>query len=153
MSESLRDLLAPTDTFARRHLGDDAGETAAMLDVLGYRSLDALVDAAVPPSIRRGALKLPAALGESAALAELRAIASENKVFRSFIGLGYSDTHTPDVYNRFTCSNDDTEGACATGTSIGGGIQRARIQINAGNTVFADGMTGTNPVYSLFYDP
>ncbi|MCU0672935.1 MAG: hypothetical protein MUE69_09125 [Myxococcota bacterium] len=65
----------------------------------------------------------------------------------------YSDTHTPDVYNRFTCNDDDTEGACATGTSIGGGIQRARIQINAGNTVFADGMTGTNPVYSLFYDP
>ena len=65
----------------------------------------------------------------------------------------YSETHTPDLYTRFTCSDDDTEGACATGTGIGGGIQRARIQVNAGNFVFADGMTGTGPVYSLFYDP
>lgn len=65
----------------------------------------------------------------------------------------YAESHTPDVYTRFTCSDDDTERACATGTSIGGGLQRARIQVNAGNFVFADGMTGTGPVYSLFFDP
>src|SRR3954469_522199 len=97
---SARDLLAPTDTFARRHLGDDAADTAAMLGLLGYPSLDALVDAAVPPQIRREALKVPAALGESAALAELRTVAGENKIFRSCIGLGYSDTHTPPVVQR-----------------------------------------------------
>src|SRR5690606_29990479 len=95
-----RDLFEPTDTFARRHLGDDAAETAALLATLGYDSLDGLVDAAVPPQIRREAMTLPAALGESAALAELRGIASENKVFRSFIGLGYHDTHTPPVIQR-----------------------------------------------------
>lgn len=78
---SLRDLLAPTDTFARRHNGGDVTETAEMLGALGYSTLDALVDAAVPAHIRREALDLPAAAGESAALAELRAIASQNQVF------------------------------------------------------------------------
>ncbi|MSU22529.1 MAG: glycine dehydrogenase (aminomethyl-transferring) [Opitutus sp.] len=102
---SSADLLAPTDTFARRHTGDHAAETAAMLALLGYPSVDALVDAAVPPHIRRGPLNLPAASGESAALAELRSLASENKVFRSFIGLGYHGTHTPGVIQRNILEN------------------------------------------------
>jgi glycine dehydrogenase len=97
---SLRDLLAPTDTFARRHHGENAAETAEMLTRLGYDSLEALADAAVPPQIRRGLLNLPAASGESAALAELRSVATENKVFRSFIGMGYYDTVTPPVIQR-----------------------------------------------------
>ena len=97
---SPRELLAPTDTFARRHLGDSSADPAAMLGQLGFANLEALIDAAVPPAIRRPALNLPAALGESGALAELRALASENRVFRSFIGLGYSDTHTPPVVQR-----------------------------------------------------
>ena len=102
---ALRDLLAPLDTFARRHTGDTAADTAAMLALLGHPSVDALVDTAVPPHIRRGAMNLPAALGESAALAELRAIASENKVFRTCIGLGYSDTLTPGVIQRTILEN------------------------------------------------
>jgi glycine dehydrogenase len=102
---SARDLLAPTDTFPRRHLGEDAAATAGMLSLLGHASLDALVDAAVPRQIRRGPLNLPAAVGESAALGELRALASENKVFRSCIGLGYSDTHTPPVIQRNILEN------------------------------------------------
>jgi len=102
---SSRDLLAPTDTFARRHLGDSATDTAELLKLLGYPSLDALVDAAVPPHIRRGDLNLPAAASESTALAELRAIAGENKVFRSCIGLGYYDTLTPGVIQRNILEN------------------------------------------------
>jgi glycine dehydrogenase len=102
---SVRDLLAPTDTFARRHLGDSPSDTAAMLESLGYPTLDSLVDAAVPATIRRGPLSIPAALGESAALTELRATAAENKVFRSFIGLGYADTHTPPVIQRNILEN------------------------------------------------
>ncbi len=97
---SPRDLLAATDTFARRHFGENAPDTAAMLAALGYDSIDALVDAAVPAQIRRGPLNLPAAAGESAALAELRGLAGENKVFRACIGLGYFDTHTPPVVQR-----------------------------------------------------
>jgi len=98
------DPLAPPDTFPRRHLGDGA-ETAEMLRVLGYASLDGLIDAAVPESIRRGPLRLPPALGESAATAELRAIAGENRVFRSFIGQGYYDTFTPAVVQRAILEN------------------------------------------------
>ena len=60
------DLLAPTDTFARRHHGDDAAETAALLATLGQPTLDALVDSAVPAHIRLGrTLNLPAALSGS----------------------------------------------------------------------------------------
>jgi glycine dehydrogenase len=102
---TLRDLLAPTDTFARRHTGDQAADTAAMLALLGQPSVDAVVDTAVPPHIRRGALTLPAALSESAALADLRAIANDNKVFRNVIGLGYSDTLTPGVIQRTILEN------------------------------------------------
>jgi len=103
---SLRDLLAPTDTFSRRHFGDANADTAAMHGLLGYPSVDALVAAAVPPSIRLPRpLNLPGALGESAALAELRSIASDNRVFRSFIGTGYYDTLTPPVIQRNILEN------------------------------------------------
>ncbi len=74
---SPRDLLVPADTFPRRHHGADTAEVAGMLSLLGFASTDALVDAAVPPHIRRGTLQLPAAASESTALAELRAIAEE----------------------------------------------------------------------------
>ncbi|MBK9991983.1 MAG: aminomethyl-transferring glycine dehydrogenase [Verrucomicrobia bacterium] len=101
-----RDLLAPIDTFARRHNSPDAAETAAMLATLGYESLDALVEAAVPPQIRLPQpLNLPTPLSESAALAELRTIASQNQIFRSFIGQGYYGTHTPGVIQRNILEN------------------------------------------------
>jgi glycine dehydrogenase len=102
---SPRDLLAPTDTFPRRHLGEDDEATAEMLRVLGQPSVDALVDSSVPADIRRSPLKLPAAAGESAALAELRALAAQNRVARSFIGLGYHDTFTPPVVQRTIFEN------------------------------------------------
>ena len=99
------DLANPNDTFARRHLGDNAADTASMLAELGFPSLDALIDSAVPSHIRRGALKLPEAAGESAALAELRLIAADNRVFRNFIGLGYYDTLVPGVIQRTIFEN------------------------------------------------
>ena len=104
-ASSLSELLAPTDSFARRHNGPDAAEQAAMLAFLGQPSLDALVDATVPPHIRRTALDLPAALGEAAALAELRTLAVQNQVFRSHIGMGYYNTHTPGVIQRTILEN------------------------------------------------
>ncbi len=77
-----------------------------MLDLLDYPSLDALVDAAVPSHIRlRAPLSLPAAIGESAALAELRAMAGLNQVFKSYIGQGYYNTHTPGVIQRNILEN------------------------------------------------
>ena len=105
-SAHARDLLAPPDTFARRHHGDSTADTTAMLERLGFASLDALVDSTVPPAIRlpRG-LTLPAPVGESAMLAELRGIAAQNHVFRSFIGQGYHATHTPGVIQRTILEN------------------------------------------------
>jgi len=99
------ELAGPADSFARRHLGDNPADTAAMLAELNFASLDGLVDAAIPADIRTGPLRLPEAAGEGAALAELRAIAADNKVFRSFIGMGYSDTLVPAVIQRTILEN------------------------------------------------
>ena len=63
------------------------------------------MDAAVPRTSGRGPLRLPAAAGESAALAELRSIAADNRIFRSFIGMGYSDTLVPGVIQRTILEN------------------------------------------------
>ncbi|MBL9126584.1 MAG: hypothetical protein JNL97_03000, partial [Verrucomicrobiales bacterium] len=74
-------------SFAWRHLGPRPLETEAMAKLCGFPSLDALVDAAVPPAIRlRRAPELPAAVSEPEALARLGSIAAKNRVCRSFIG-------------------------------------------------------------------
>ena len=98
--------LAPTDQFVHRHIGPSAGETAQMLHELGFASLDGLVDAVVPAAIRLSKpLGIPTGLGEFAALNELRSIAQKNQVFRSFIGMGYSDCVTPPVIQRNILEN------------------------------------------------
>ncbi|MBL9217844.1 MAG: aminomethyl-transferring glycine dehydrogenase [Opitutaceae bacterium] len=103
---SPRDLLAPLDTFERRHNGSPDADIALMLQAVGHASLDALADAAVPANIRlKRPLRLPAALGEREALAELRTIAAKNKIFRSHIGMGYYDTATPGVIQRNILEN------------------------------------------------
>ncbi|MGZ3417501.1 MAG: aminomethyl-transferring glycine dehydrogenase [Polyangiales bacterium] len=109
-SEKTASILDASDTFAPRHLGPSDHDVAKMLEVVGFASLDALVEATVPSVIRTPkplALDGAAALrsngaprGEAELLAELRAIASENQVFRSFLGLGYYDTITPPVIQR-----------------------------------------------------
>src|SRR6476469_2774230 len=89
------------DDFVPRHIGPSDADVAAMLALLGVKSLDELIDRTVPQSIRGGkALELPAALSEFDALAELRGIAQQSKVFRSYIGMGYTDTVTPPVIQR-----------------------------------------------------
>jgi glycine dehydrogenase len=97
------------DTFVHRHIGPDEHEIAEMLRIVGCASLDDLADKTVPASIRlRTALELPGASerkGEHELLGELRAIASQNQVFRSFIGMGYSGTITPGVIQRNILEN------------------------------------------------
>jgi glycine dehydrogenase len=94
------------EAFASRHLGPDAGDVAAMLEVLGAESLDALIDAAVPETIRdRSSLALPPAGSVAEMLAELRALASQNRVLTSLVGLGYADTVTPGVIQRNVLEN------------------------------------------------
>src|ERR1019366_8297334 len=101
-----QNFLSHPDQFVRRHIGPNAAETSGMLALLGHKNLDELIDAAVPQKIRLGKkLHLPAARSEFEALAELRRIAGENKVFRSFIGQGYYDTITPPVIQRNVLEN------------------------------------------------
>jgi glycine dehydrogenase len=98
--------LEPTSEFAGRHIGPGAADRQRMLETVGAPSLEALVGALVPPSIRRSrTMKLPAAVGEAQALAELRTIASKNRVLTSFIGQGYHGTHTPGVIARNILEN------------------------------------------------
>jgi len=112
---SLAALLAPSDTFAERHLGPRESDVREMLAALSEPSLESLCDATVPPSIRSKGLQLsplPDAalesatprgtgeLGEAEVLARLRAIASHNRVLRSCIGMGYSDVLVPGVIQR-----------------------------------------------------
>ncbi len=95
------DVLEPFDDFVHRHVGTSDEQHAAMLKVLGYDTLDALIDAAVPGSVRSlGTLDLPAARSERAVLAELRTLAGRNLVAEPMLGLGYSGTVTPAVIRR-----------------------------------------------------
>jgi glycine cleavage system P protein (glycine dehydrogenase) len=92
--------------FLERHIGIDARAEREMLDALGAASREALLGEALPASIRqRRPLGLPAPLGEAEALAELRAIAAENEVWRSCIGAGYHACHTPQVIQRNVLEN------------------------------------------------
>ena len=96
----------PTDPFPPRHLGSTPAETVELARQVGFDSPDALIDAAVPPSIRlESELDLPSPLGESGALAELGAIMGQNVVARSFIGAGYYGTITPPVIQRNILEN------------------------------------------------
>jgi len=98
--------LEQRDDFVGRHVGPDAAETRAMLDVLGLDSLDQLIDKVIPASILSAApLALPEGRSEPETLALLRAIAGTNRVLRSFIGTGYHDTFTPTVILRNVLEN------------------------------------------------
>jgi glycine dehydrogenase len=77
-----------------------------MLDVVGYASLEELMDAAIPEVIRaHGRLDLPPAATEAEVIAELRALAERNTVAVSMIGLGYYGTHTPAEIRRNVLEN------------------------------------------------
>nr|WP_242022168.1 aminomethyl-transferring glycine dehydrogenase [Trichocoleus sp. FACHB-90] len=93
-------------SFADRHIGPNPDEVGQMLEVLGLKDLDALVEKTVPQTIRlKGSLQLPEPKSEYAAIALLKEIASKNQVFRSFIGMGYHDCITPPVIQRNILEN------------------------------------------------
>jgi len=98
--------LARTDTFARRHIGPDENEIAQMLQTLNASSLDTFIETVVPEVVRSGhPLKLDPAFSEHELLTELKKIAAQNKVYRSYIGMGYYDTITPPVILRNIIEN------------------------------------------------
>jgi glycine dehydrogenase len=97
------------DAFAERHIGPDSADSQAMLEALGFASRAALIDAVIPKTIRRtetlplGPFAQPKS--EAEALAALRELADKNQVFRSYIGQGYYNAHTPTVILRNVLEN------------------------------------------------
>ncbi|WP_035563762.1 aminomethyl-transferring glycine dehydrogenase [Hymenobacter sp. IS2118] len=96
----------PADVFEDRHNAPGADEQAAMLRAIGVSSIEQLIDETVPPAIRlKRPLDLPTALSERAFLAKFKQIASQNQVFKTYIGLGYHDTTLPPVIQRNILEN------------------------------------------------
>ncbi len=98
--------LENSSEFIARHIGIDDAAEKHMLSIIGAASRRALIEAIVPRSIARSAgMVLPEPITEAAALAEMKAIASKNKIFKNFIGQGYYGCHTPGVILRNILEN------------------------------------------------
>ena len=96
----------PRNEFLERHIGPRDVDVRAMLDAIGYQSLEALCDAALPEPIRSDQpLSLPDPLSEVDAIERIRSIANLNKPLKSLIGLGYHNTITPAVVVRRVLEN------------------------------------------------
>ncbi len=104
-SESLS-ILQQSELFSRRHIGPNSSEIREMLDFLEVESLQELVEKTVPASILYGVpLALSPALTEEQSLRKLHTIMDQNQSFRSYIGLGYYKTRTPNVILRNVLEN------------------------------------------------
>ncbi len=98
--------LSPTTKFENRHNGPSQVEVDHMLEKIGASSLEELIDQTIPKSIQlEKSLDLPKAQSEAAFLKEFKALANKNKIFKSFIGLGYYDTIVPGVILRNILEN------------------------------------------------
>jgi glycine dehydrogenase len=100
--------LQPSDTFARRHNSATPDEQTIMASLVGFSSTDALIDATVPKSIRAPPLKFnkfDGGLTESQMVEHMQRLASMNKAYKSFIGMGYYGTHVPAVILRNIMEN------------------------------------------------
>ena len=98
--------LSRRERFASRHIGPDRTQTSDMLAAVGATSLDDLIAQTIPASIRlKQEMNLPPATDEALFLSEFKGLASKNKIFRSFIGMGYYDTITPKVILRNILEN------------------------------------------------
>jgi glycine dehydrogenase len=94
------------ESFQSRHIGPSPQDAAEMLKAMGAPSMDALIDEAIPKRIRTaGPLRLQAGQSEYEFLGELRTMASRNRVFKSYLGLGYADCVTPSVILRNVLEN------------------------------------------------
>jgi glycine dehydrogenase len=106
MSTQKHDSLDHPDRFVRRHIGPGEAEIRDMLTTIGYSSLDELIDTVVPTQIRSTApLQIEPGVSEFDALRELRDLARRNRVFRSYLGMGYADCITPAVIQRKILEN------------------------------------------------
>ncbi len=104
--KQIESALAPAESFVPRHIGPSASDIEKMVKEVGFASLDELIDATIPSNIRfTRALDIPLGRAEHEVLADFRAMAARNKVFRSFIGMGYADCVTPPVIQRNIIEN------------------------------------------------
>jgi glycine dehydrogenase len=95
-----------TKQFVNRHNGSNAPDVQAMLNKINAPSLDALIAQTVPAAIRlQKPLNLPDGMSEHAFLQHLRGVAAKNKLYKSYIGLGYYDTVLPPVIQRNVLEN------------------------------------------------
>src|SRR5918998_2949591 len=105
LSTPTLDVLHPSH-FAYRHIGPRRSDVEDMLELLGYESLEEFIDAVVPEEIRlRRPLALPPGRSEREVLQALRGLAGMNRVFRSYIGMGYAGCFTPQVIQRNVLEN------------------------------------------------
>lgn len=94
------------DSFERRHIGPRPHDIEKMLETIGVSSLQQLIDDTVPQSIRmEEELSLDPPMTESEVLERAEELAAENRIFRSFLGQGYSDCITPPVISRNILEN------------------------------------------------
>ncbi|MDP9205037.1 MAG: aminomethyl-transferring glycine dehydrogenase [Gemmatimonadota bacterium] len=102
----VEEAIPPAESFVPRHIGPDDRDVAEMLRTVGFQTLDELVEATIPAKIRfRRGLDLPKGMTELEVLTYFRTLASKNQVFRSFVGMGYSDCVTPPVIQRNILEN------------------------------------------------
>ena len=95
-----------SDKFVTRHNGPSSEEAAKMLQTIGVKTMDELIEKTIPASIRlKEALPLPDGLTEQAYLSEVKELMSKNKIYKSYIGMGYYNTHTPAVILRNVFEN------------------------------------------------
>jgi glycine dehydrogenase len=105
-STSVSSIFKPLDTFPRRHIGPSDEAIAEMCKVVGVKNLDELVKLTVPESITiQNKTNLGPGMSEIEVLDRLKAIASKNKVLKSFIGMGYVGAVTPKVILRNIMEN------------------------------------------------
>ena len=95
-----------TDKFVNRHNGPRKNDVKAMLDIIGADSVDELIDRTIPAAIRlKKPLNLPSGMTEYKYHKHLRGVAAKNKVFKTYIGLGYYNTIVPPVIQRNVLEN------------------------------------------------
>ncbi|KAF9321247.1 hypothetical protein BG003_002757 [Podila horticola] len=101
-----RTVFSPLDTFVRRHNGPSQGEIKEMLSAIGLKDMDSLTGKTIPDRIRSTRpLALDHGFTEKEVLERLKYIASKNKVFKNYIGMGYTDVVVPNVILRNVMEN------------------------------------------------
>ena len=103
------------DKFVNRHIGPREEDLQEMLSTIGVDSLEELISKTVPASIRlKEELDIPEAMTEVEYAAHIKSIGEKNKLYKSYIGLGYYDTVVPNVVKRNVLENPGWYTLCSS---------------------------------------